>query len=349
MSSERVYLIGYPSDMGGASAECWHTLQLWRRFGLDIACVPTWGDPPPCWRARVERIGAPTITATPDTVDKIPGIQGAVIVSFCNSHFLQNAWRFRDLQCRIVWVGCMNWLFDQEKQHYKLRGPFDAYVFQSQYQQAVLGPQLEKYGVRPEQMHLVRAAFMTEEWPFQPRTHKKGEPLVVGRISRPAPDKFHPQTWRIYERIPHPVRARIMAWGPDVERKLGPPPPWAECLPAKVESAQQFMGKLHVMMQVNGEAIENWPRSGLEAMASGVAIVAPRKGGWCEMIRHGVTGFLADTEDEMAYYAAKMAYEDGYRQFVIREARRRLEEELAPPETIWGRWKQVFQSVGVSE
>jgi glycosyltransferase involved in cell wall biosynthesis len=300
----------------------------------------------PCWRQKVNLLGYPTIETTPEKLAEILGLKGAIVVSFCNSQFLAHADRFRDLGCRIVWAGCMCWLFDAERRHYERRGPFDAYVFQSQHQMDSLRPQLIRYGVRPGQMHLLRAAFMTEEWPFQPRTHKKREPLVVGRISRPAPDKFHPQTWRIYERIPHPVRARVMAWGPDVERKVGPPPPWAQVLPSRAETAQQFLGKLHVMIQANGGAQENWPRSGLEAMAAGVPIVAPNQWGWREMVRHGFTGFLADSEDEMAYYAARLAYDEGLRQFMARAARKHLEENLAPPDRIWQGWQKVFQSVG---
>ncbi|MDW8039606.1 MAG: glycosyltransferase [Thermoguttaceae bacterium] len=342
---ERIFLVGYPGDMGGAGTECWHSLLLWRRYNLQVVCVPTWGSPPCCWRQRVTLLGYPTFETQPDQLAQVAGLPGSIVVSFCNSQFLAHADRVRALGCRIVWVGCMCWLFEAERRHYEKYGPFDAYVFQSHYQMDKLLPQLASYGVQPEQCHLVRAAFMTEEWPFRPKPHKKGEPLWVGRISRPAPDKFHPKTWWIYERIPHPVRARIMAWSPEVQQKIGPPPPWAEVLPSRTETAQQFFSKLHVMLQVNGGAEENWPRSGLEAMAAGVPIVAPNQWGWPEMIRHGLTGFLANTEDELAYYAAQLAYDEGLRQFMAQTARRHLEENLARPEVIWHRWQTVFASL----
>ena len=300
----------------------------------------------PCWEARCNQLGYPTISTQPDQLENdVPGLRGGLVVSFCNSEFLKHADRFRDLDCRIIWAGCMCWLFDAERRHYDRRGPFDAYVFQSKYQQSVLQPQLAAYGVRPEQCHLVRAAFMAEQWPFRPLPHKKGEPLVVGRISRPAPDKYHARTWWIYERIPHPIRARVMAWNPEVEKKVGPPPPWATVLPSRAETPQQFFSRLHVMIQASDAARENWPRSGLEAMAAGVPIVAHNAWGWQEMIRHNFTGFLADTEEEMAYYAARLAYEEGLRQFLARSARQHLLENLANPETVWSAWQRVFRSL----
>ncbi len=188
--------------------------------------------------------------------------------------------------------------------------------------------------------------FCTEEWPFQPLKHEpKKQPFVVGRISRPAPDKYSSNTWPIYQRIPHPIHARLMAWSPEVEHKLGKPPSWAEVLPSRAETAQQFFSRLHVMVQVNGGAQENWPRSGLEAMAAGVPIVAQNQWGWREMIRHGETGYLADTDDELAFYAARLAYDEGLRQYFARAARKRLEQNLASPERIWTAWKHVLESV----
>ena len=28
----RIFLMGYPGDLGGACTEAWHTVKLWRRF-----------------------------------------------------------------------------------------------------------------------------------------------------------------------------------------------------------------------------------------------------------------------------------------------------------------------------
>jgi hypothetical protein len=271
------------------------------------------------------------------------------VVSFCNKDFLRRAERFRDLGCKIVWVGCMNWLFPEERVHYLRHGPFAAYVFQSEFQRSELIGQLEKYGVGPSQCHRIRGAFCWEEFPFRPLPHRRSAPLVVGRISRAAPDKFSAKTWPIYRRIPHPIRARVMAWDQQVARKLGEPPAWAECLPAHAQTAVEFLGGLHCMIQVNGGAQENWPRSGLEAMACGVPVVAENRWGWREMIRHGQSGYLADCEDELAYYAARLAYDEDLRMEIVHRARKALEDELANPQLIWEGWRQLFERVAFSE
>jgi hypothetical protein len=60
------------------------------------------------------------------------------------------------------------------------------------------------------------------------------------------------------------------------------------------------------------------------------------------MIRHGQTGFLADTDDQLAYYAARLAYDEDLRMDIIHRARNVLEKELADPETLWARWREVL-------
>jgi len=344
LPARTIFVVGYPGELGGADTECWHTIKLWRRFGLPVTVIPTWRATEK-WRARLDQIGCTTVRTSPSHLENVSGLRGGVVVSFCNGSFLQAADRLRDLRCKVVWVNCMTWLFPAEKNHYRNREPFDCYVFQSQFQKELLQPQLAEFGVREEQCFRIRGAFAWEEFPFKPLPHSRGTPFVIGRISRPDPDKYTKDTWSVYRRILHPVQARVMAWDRRIEQKVGPPPAWAECLPAGAEPAQQFFGQLHCMLQINGGAQENWPRSGLEAMASGVAVVAENRWGWQEMIRHDETGYLADNDEELAWYASRLARDEDRRLDLVRRARRALEEELANPECLWSSWKSLFESL----
>ncbi len=175
-----------------------------------------------------------------------------------------------------------------------------------------------------------------------PLAHRSGEPFVIGRISRAARDKYSSNTWSVYGRIPHPIRARVMAWDRRVEKKVGQPPPWARCLPAGAESSQEFLRTLHCMVPINGGAAENWPRAGLEAMASGVPLVVENRWGWREMIRHEQTGLLADSDDQLAFHAARLAYDEDLRMEMVHRARKILVEELADPEKIWAGWRTLL-------
>ena len=336
-----VFVIGYPGDVGGANTECWHAVRLWRRRGIGVTLLPTW-KADEAWRTRLDAIGCRTIASNPDDLQNVARLREAVVISFCNSQFLRHADRFRDLGCRIIWVGCMNWLFAEERKHYRRRGPFDRYVFQSAYQQDNLQPQLAKHGVTSGQCRRIPGPFDCDGFPLEPLAHRPKTPFVLGRISRAAADKYAANTWSVYGRVPHPIRARVMGWDRPVERKLGPPPNWAECLPVGAESPRQFLGTVHCMVQINGGAAENWPRSGLEAMACGVPVVAENRWGWREMIRHGETGYLADSDDELAFHAARLAYDEDHRLEIIHRARHALQTDLANPERIGSAWEELF-------
>ena len=341
----QIFLMGYPGDLGGACTEAWHTVKLWRRFDADVHLIPTWGTDAK-WRARVDALGCTTHAATPETLDQVPGLAGATVVSFCNSAFLSHAKRLRDLGCRLVWVNCMTWLFNDERAFYRECGPFDAFVFQSDFQRSMLEPELMKLGYHPGLGHLIRGAFDFEEWDFAPRPHADGEAFVVGRAARPDLDKWSSNTWPIYQRIQYRhKRALMLGLDERTHQKLGTPPKWADCLTPMALPARDYFRQLHCTLPVNGGARENWPRVGLEAMAAGVPVVAQNDWGWREMIEHGVTGFLGRCDEELAHYAAVLAYDEELRMRIVHAARERLVGELASPDVLWAGWKRLLDSV----
>jgi len=341
----KIFLMGYPGDLGGACTEAWHTVKLWRRFGVDVHLVPTWG----CndqWRARCVELGCVTHETTPETLAKVDGLPGSIVVSFCNAAFLQQARVLRELGCTLVWSNCMTWLFDAERSFNRQFGPFDAYHFQSEFQRGLLEPQLAEFGYQPPQGHLIRGAVDVDEWVFQPRSRTPEEPFVIGRAARPDRDKWSSNTWPIYRRIQvKNKRALMLGMDDSTHQKLGTPPSWAECHQPMAMPAREFFGRLHCTMPINGGARENWPRVGLEAMAAGTPVVAQANWGWQEMIEHGVTGFLGKCDEELAHYAAVLAYDEELRQQMAINARERLCNELANPEKLWEGWRDLFESL----
>lgn len=342
----KVFLIGYPGEMGGANTEAWHTIKLWRRFDVDVHLIPTWGVAP-SWRARLDSLGCTTHMTRPEDLERVPGLAGAPVVSFCNAEFITHAHRFRKLGCPIVWANCMTFLFDHEKQFFADHGPADAMVYQSDFQRRAIEPQLAPFGYNEATGHLVRGAFDVDEWEFRPRPHARGETFVIGRAARPDQDKWSSNTWPIYQRIQYAQKRALMLGMDDrTHQKLGNPPSWADCLKPMAIAPPLFFASLHCMLPVNGGARENWPRAGLEAFATGVPVVAQGDWGWREMIEHGVTGFLGGSDEELAHYAAVLAYDEDLRMRIIHAARQRLCEDFACEANLWMRWQELFRSVG---
>jgi glycosyltransferase involved in cell wall biosynthesis len=133
-----------------------------------------------------------------------------------------------------------------------------------------------------------------------------------------------------------------MGWTLPLVRKCGSPPPWAECHAPQSLTAGDFLGRCHALLGLNGGARENWPRVGLEAMACGVPLVCQNLWGWREMIVDGETGFLTDSDDEMAFRLAQLAYDEPLRQKILLAARAHV-ERLAEPTRLAGQWRALFE------
>ena len=240
----------------------------------------------------------------------------------------------------------MTFLFDREKQFYGKGHLFNAFVFQSEFQRSELEPQLTEFGFTEERGYLIRGAFDIDEFEFAPRPHSPNDVFVVGRMARPDLDKWSSNTWPIYTAIQYAnKRAIMLGINERVQEKLGASPIFADCLKPAAISVYQYLANLHCLLPINGGARENWPRAGLEAMASGVPVVAQNDWGWREMIEHGVTGFLANNDCELAHYTAMLAYDENLRQKIIESAFLRLADELADPDTIWSKWQSLFESL----
>jgi glycosyltransferase involved in cell wall biosynthesis len=97
-------------------------------------------------------------------------------------------------------------------------------------------------------------------------------------------------------------------------------------------------------LPINGGAMENWPRVGLEAMAAGVPIVTEKRWGRLEMIDHGRTGFLGESNEELAAYATGLAHDEVRRLKITATARQHV-EKLADPQAIWAAWRKLFAAM----
>ena len=337
----RVLVLGYPHTVGGAGPHCWATIRLWRSLGLDVAMLPLCKVSGNQWTERLDGLGVPTL----DDITGKSARRGDVVVAFCNPKFFTHADALRR-KARLVWVGCMSYVHGCERTYYADHGPVDRVIVNSRFQEATIRPQLEKH-YQPEHVVRIPSCFWPDEWRFNPR--QRGERFYIGRLSRSAPDKFSSSTWRIYEKIRKAVgkdrvHARVMAWSPDVERKLGPPPDWCDCLPVKAETAEAFLHTLHAMVYRNGGAEENRPRVAFEAMASGVPVVAEDEFGWPEVIRHGETGFLAGSHDAFVEHVAALAKDETLRLRIAQQARDYLPTLIDAP-AIGTQWLSLFEGL----
>jgi hypothetical protein len=331
--------------MGGANTECWHTTKLWRRNGVDVHFIPTCGVDQK-WKTKLDEIGCVTHEVRINHLESVHGLRDAITVGFCNGYYIDLVPRLQAIGCKIVWLNCMTFLFENERRCFEKNGTPNAMIYQSEFQRTELEPILHPFGYDSSTGYLIHGAFEIDDWKFVPLPHEKNEPFIIGRVARPDIDKWSSNTWKIYENIQYANKKGIMlGMNNRTLEKLGTPPEWVSCLRPTAIRADLFYSLLHCLLPINGGARENWPRAGLEAFATGVPVVAQNEWGWQEMIEHGKTGFLGSHDQELAHYTAVLAYDEKLRREIIQNAYEKLTRDLAAPEKIWTDWETVFKNI----
>jgi glycosyltransferase involved in cell wall biosynthesis len=236
----------------------------------------------------------------------------------------------------------MTWLFEMEKKR-MAEGKIRTFLYQNEdvrvAQSSILG------ALNPN----AKVNFIT----FKPYLDLSRFPFVqercseffgCGRISRQDTDKYAPNTLHIYEYFVAPKLKRGLFLGFDQrsEQKIGKPWPWIRTALNQNECSQQeFYRHCQIVLQPS-DTTENWPRVGLEAMASGSVLIVDNRGGWRRQIEHGITGWLCNHERDFIYYASKMAYEPEVRIKMASRARERV-QLLAGAAVSQESWADVFR------
>lgn len=135
--------------------------------------------------------------------------------------------------------------------------------------------------------------------PFLQAGYSRGERsglLTVGRVSRDAPDKHHPQDPMLYRMLAaRGWRVRIMGGtclAEELEGVSG-----VELLSAGAEDTVDFYRSLDIFFYRTGTTVEAYGRVIVEAMACGLPVVAGSHGGYTEVMLSGTTGVLVDSQE----------------------------------------------------
>jgi glycosyltransferase involved in cell wall biosynthesis len=158
--------------------------------------------------------------------------------------------------------------------------------------------------VIPSLLDLTPFLQVAEERLEEHRDPLPSRPFTIGRVSRDFLDKHHPHDLSLYRMLAsRGVRIRIMGGtclAPGLAGVDG-----IELLPAGAESVPDFYRSLDAVFYRTGMFVEAYGRVVLEAMGAGLPVVAHTSAGYAEVVEHGESGFLIESQ-EQAYDALVM-------------------------------------------
>ena len=333
-------VIGRPGTFAGADCELHHQILCWVSMGIEIHVVPTGGGGSKELETKLQNVGV--IFHSPRDYSKLKGMH---VISFCNGDFLSQIETIKKYAKTTTFVNCMCWSFPKEVEAHR-KGMIDLFLYQTNHQLAAIRPSLEKVNANYNP-HIFVPYFNAKLFPFV--VNRPEDKFRFGRISRDDPKKYAQTQFYIYDNFVSPIEkeGHILGWNDKIEKKLGKPPEFCRTYAPSGISQQNFYAMCDaVIMQTAGT--ENLPRVGMEAMASGTLLITENRGGWCEEIEDGVTGWLCEDEHEFIYKASRAAYEPEERKKMVRAARKVVEEKWSK-EAAAKSWKGVFEKMETIE
>ena len=338
----QLILFGCPRPVGGANTAAGHTALLWRKMDLNVTILPASKEAESNpWTARLAEAGC-KIMPPVERNHLPPWLRNAIIVDFAVELCVRLWPELYKRGCKLVHVPTHCVTLGHEHATFALCPP-TVLVCETEFQKRTIGMQYAAYGV--QQQPIIRDAFDPEDFSFQPCPRKNGH-FVVGVLARDVPAKWPHRLVKVLEAVRKrgvKLHGHFMGWTPAMARWSGTLPTWiGHSAPGSIP-VSSFMADLHCLLCLP-DTDENWPRVTMEAMASGVPVVADNRAGFKEQLQNGETALLAGSDEESADAICRLAEDEELRQRLIVRGRAVL-EQIANPALIGAQWKDLFCSL----
>lgn len=127
-SLKKIYVNGFPSLYGGAGTELHHQILVWKHMDIDVHIIPT-NDGFQNEALYLEMLGLGVHIHAPNDWSVLE--EGDAIIGFCNGEYLENLPAIRQKTRRTIFVNCMTWLFNKEKELMK-QGLIAMFLYQNE-------------------------------------------------------------------------------------------------------------------------------------------------------------------------------------------------------------------------
>jgi glycosyltransferase involved in cell wall biosynthesis len=330
-----VWIFGWPGFVGGADTKLHHLLLLLHAH-CHLTVVPNDARllQMPFWTGLMDRLGVKYAL-----LESLPPRLEGFALALCNESFFTDriAHRARERGLKIVWSGEMMWPLAGEVEGVR-EGLVDKVLYVSELQRARLSPEHNRVS-----WQIAGNYVEPDQFPF---VERRNPTFTIGRLSRPAPEKYPEDFPVFYERLELPeVRFRVMAWDEALAHKYR----WHrfdrrwELLPSEADSQLGFLHSLDLFVYPLGHRfVESWGRSTVEAMLTGCVPLVPTGHHLENLVVHGETGYVCSDFLEWKEQARNLCLDYGLRRRMAHQCREHAEQKLCNREEHLRTWLSVF-------
>lgn len=361
MNSPRtqINIFGIVHQHGGCGTEALGAIELLRIKGIAVRCIVPPGDEIVKGPAAefLRSLGVAVVNYEPGMFRSCD-----VLISFAEgTRMFPLMKEHNDRPRYMLYSDCMHYASDDEAR-WQEDGLIDAFFFQTRDLADRLGPQIVRRSKKALTVRHGYRAFINPRSNYLPlrfNIERDRKTFTVARVCRDDPDKWHPDTWRMFCAISAPaerkVQIEVVGWGPEAEGKIGPlvGGKWEGLINATThthvgdpKAIADLYHRAHVLIHVcDYEWEEAMGRVLLESVAAGTVVVTDNRGGAKNFLRHGETGFLVDSPDEASFYASKLAFDEPLRKAVAAQAYAELiSTGHGSADACWPWWRELINS-----
>ena len=333
---DEITIVGYPSTIGGANTEMFDQIKVWRTMGIRISVMPTKPIDANQKTLNLERY-----------VNEIYPLQAFYklknknCIAFCNDNALRFLPQITQYSKTFTNVPCMCVPKELEKKYQDL---IDLWLFQTNInKQKTIEPLKNKKSLN---CMFVTPHFDTTAFPYTPSEKRIKNRFSFGRLSRGDILKWNKHQMWIYDNIQssRPKFCNVVGWHDSFSQKCGDVRrPWLKAYAANTVDVNSFYRTCNVFC-ITCDTLENFPRTGFEAMSTGSILVVDDKGGWKEQIRHKETGFLCKNRDEFVNVMNQIEKDPVLEDTIRKNARHCVTSEYGITQSAKS-WEKIFDKI----
>ena len=300
-----IYVFQWISDLGGADTRLKDLLKLLgKNKKYNVCCIPN-DDIRFLEKKNIEFLHENNIDYT--SWKCLPKKAEGIALAFCNFRLFSEDWRIKkikDMGLKFVWSNDMTWHSGEELESVEKK-MVDAYLYTSEFHKSKLSSKSIRKNTKE---FIIPNYFDPDSYNFFER--QKKETFTIGKHSRPDLLKFSDDFPLFYTNL-NLKNPKYKVMG--IDRVFKNRFKWFdfnekwELLEANQEPTSNFLNSLDAYVYNSHESfVENQSRAIIEALLSGLPVIAPNKYNFPNQILNKETGFLWNTKEELEYYAREL-------------------------------------------